>query len=152
LKYFAAYFRADHHKIHMRVAHPERFAVYCRLAGDAKKGFFSVSVLFVNTLNAHCEREGSFCFTVDAAIADDLMVGMHCGEDEVERCGSSGIRSIFENGCEGRVYNVTVRKAKHFVLYRRIFTAGVSFHATSRILRDVSDVTGVSQVSLGILT
>jgi hypothetical protein len=36
------------------------------------------------------------------------------------------------------------------VLCRRIVAAGVSFHATSRILRDVSDVTGLSQFSLGI--
>jgi hypothetical protein len=36
------------------------------------------------------------------------------------------------------------------VVCRRIVAAGVSFHATLRILRDVSDVTGVGHVSLGI--
>jgi hypothetical protein len=35
-----------------------------------------VSVPFVHTLSAHCTREGPFCFTVDAAIADELIGGM----------------------------------------------------------------------------
>jgi hypothetical protein len=38
----------------MRVAHPERLAEYCRLAGDAKE-FFSGWVPFVNSLNADYE-------------------------------------------------------------------------------------------------
>jgi hypothetical protein len=132
VKYFAAPFRVDHYKSHMRVAHPERFAEYCCLAGDAKKEFFSMSVSFVNTLNAHCEKVGPFRFTIDAAIVDDLIVGMLCGKDEDERGRSSVIPRFFEKGCEGRVYNVTVRKAKQFVLCRRIVAADVSFHATSR--------------------
>jgi hypothetical protein len=85
---------------------------------------------------------------VDAAIADDLIVGMLCGEGENER--RSGTLSFFEKGCEGGVYNVAVQKASKFVLCRRIVAAGVSFHVTSRILRYVSDVTWVSQVSRGI--
>jgi hypothetical protein len=103
----------------------------------------------VNTLNAHCEKAVPFCFTIDSAIVDDLIVGMLCGEDEDERGRSSVIPSFFEKGCEGRVYNVTVRKAKQFVLCKRIVAAGVSFHATSRIMCDVADVTGASQVSVG---
>jgi hypothetical protein len=148
VKYFAAHFRVDHYTSHMRVAHPERFAEYCRLAGDAKE-FFSMSVPFVNTLNAYCEV-GPFCFTIDAATVDDLIVGMLYGEDENERGRSSGIPTFFEKGCHGKVYNVTVRKAKQLVLCRRIVAAGVSLHVTSRIMRNVADVTGVSQVSLGI--
>jgi hypothetical protein len=66
----------------------------------------------VNTLNAHCEKEGLFFFKVDAAIADELIACMLCGEDEDERGRSSGIPSFFEKGCEGRVSNVTVGKAK----------------------------------------
>jgi hypothetical protein len=92
---------------------------------------------------------GPFCFTLDAAIADDLVVRMFCGEDEHERGRRSGIPSFFVKGCEGRDYNVTVRNSKQFVLCTRIFAAGLSFHATSRILRDVSDVTGVNQDSRG---
>jgi hypothetical protein len=107
-------------------------------------------VSFLNIVNAHCEKVGPFCFKVDAAVADDLIVGMLCGEDDYERGRSSGIPSFFEKSCEGRVYSVIVRKAKQFVLCRRIAAAGVSFHATSRILRDVPDVTGVRHVSLGI--
>jgi hypothetical protein len=135
MKYFRALFRVDHYKSHMRVAHPERFEVHCHLAGDAKKEFFSVPVLFLNSLNAHCENVGPFRFTVDAAIAEDLIVGMLCGEDDDWRGRSYGIPSFFEKGREGRVYNVTVRKAKQFVHCRRTVAAGVSFHATSRILR-----------------
>jgi hypothetical protein len=110
-----------------------------------------VSVPFLNNLNAHCEKVGPLCFTVDAAIADDMIVVMLCGEDEDERGRSSGIPSFFEKACEGRAYNVTFRNSKQFVLCRRIVAAGVSFHATSRILGDESCYgAGGGHVSLGI--
>jgi hypothetical protein len=46
------------------------------VARDAKKESFAVSVPFVNTPSMHCAKEGRFCSTADAAIADDLIVGM----------------------------------------------------------------------------
>jgi hypothetical protein len=39
---------------------------------------------------------------VDAALADNLTVGMLCGEDENERGRRSGTPSFFENGCEDK--------------------------------------------------
>jgi hypothetical protein len=53
-----------------------------------------VSVPFMHFLSAHVVREGPFCFTVDAAIAEDLIFGMLCGEDEDERGRRCGIPSF----------------------------------------------------------
>jgi hypothetical protein len=49
----------------------------------------------------HCARDGPLCFTGDAAIADDLTVGMLCGEDEDGGGRRSGVPSSFEKGCAG---------------------------------------------------
>jgi hypothetical protein len=101
VKYLAAPFCVDHYKSHIRVANSERTPWHLlQVAGGATK-FFSVSVPCMHTLSAHCAREGPFCFTVDAAIADDLIVAVLCGDDEDERGRRSGIPSISEKGCEG---------------------------------------------------
>jgi hypothetical protein len=50
----------------MRVPHPERFAEYCRLEGDAKESV-SVSVPLVKSFDVQY-KEGPLCLRVDAAI------------------------------------------------------------------------------------
>jgi hypothetical protein len=44
----------------------------------------------------------------------------------------------------------TIRKNKQFALTRGVIRAGVSFRATSRIFKDVAEVTSVSVVSSGL--
>jgi hypothetical protein len=58
----------------------------------------SIPCRFLHTLSAHCPREVSFLFTVDAAAADDLLVSMLRGEDEDERGRRYGIPSFSREG------------------------------------------------------
>jgi hypothetical protein len=113
---------------------------------------------------AHERGPRSF-FTVDKDIIENVFLEMYTGSsvgydalDSYPDALAPDAAATFlptsicqlkdENG--ENYYAVTIRKNKQFALTRRVIRAGVSFRDTSRILKDIVDVTGVSVVSVGL--
>jgi hypothetical protein len=119
----------------------------------------------VNTLLAYEERDRAFSFAVEKEISANVLLEMNSGSsvgddalDSYLDAPAPDAAATFlptsicqlkdengENSCA-----VTIRKNKQFALTRRVIRAGLSFRATSRILKEIADVTGVSVVSAGL--
>jgi hypothetical protein len=119
----------------------------------------------VNTLLAHVEGDRAFSFTMDKDIIENVLLEMYSGSsvgddalgsypdapapDAAATFLPTSICQLKDENGE-KSYTVTTWKNKQFALTRRGIQAGVSFRGTSRILKDIGDVSGASVVSAGL--
>jgi hypothetical protein len=157
VKYFKVPFRVDHCKSHHSTVHPKKWAEYQKLHdAKSKNAFFAEKTPYISTLHAHCESDKSLNFSVDEALVDKVLVSMFAEEPEEgpdQREMNNPTAFLPTSLCkrtESGSYQVTLKKRKQFTLCRRIVGAGTSFRATARIMRDVTDVTGLGLIAAGL--
>jgi hypothetical protein len=152
-------------KSQFATAHPIRWKEYQELANAEKRKYFEGGTSHVYTLLAHVEGDRAFSFTVDKDIIETIVLEMYSGSsvgddafdsypdapalDAADTFLPTSICRLKDENGETSC-TVAIRKNKQFALTRRVIRAGVSFRATSRILKDIADVTGVSVASAGL--
>jgi hypothetical protein len=79
-------FRTDNYLQHLQQQHPLKWAAYEELLSSAERDVFfkAVPVPFVNSLEAHFERDGPLYFTVNESIVKDIIGGLLFHPDDME--------------------------------------------------------------------
>jgi hypothetical protein len=165
IKGFTSPFCVDQYKSHLTTAHPIRWKEYQELTNAAKLKYFEGGTRHVNTLLAHVEGYRTFSFTADNDIIENVLLEMYSGSsvggdaldsypdapapDAAATFVPTSICQLQDENRENS-YAVTIRKNKQFALTRHGIRAGVSFRGTSRMLKDIAGVTGVSAVSASL--
>jgi hypothetical protein len=147
-KYFDG-FRTDNYLQHLQQQHPLKWAAYEELLSSAERDVFfkEVQVPFVNSLEAHLERDGPLYFTVNESIVKDIIGGLLFHQDDMECVTSAQALSMFrlivpEDNDEGgddylnpisrEEYSVQIKRPKTFSLVGCV-ALGASFRLAARI-------------------
>ncbi|KAH6582640.1 hypothetical protein BASA60_001827 [Batrachochytrium salamandrivorans] len=93
VKYFDC-FRTDNYIQHLQQQHQWKWAEYDKLQSSAERDMFfnDVQAPFVNTLEAHFERNGALYFTVNKSIVKDIIGGLLFHPDDME--GVTVVRAL----------------------------------------------------------
>ncbi|KAH6600274.1 hypothetical protein BASA50_002450 [Batrachochytrium salamandrivorans] len=160
VKYFDC-FRTDNYIQHLQQQHQWKWAEYDKLQSFAERDMFfnDVQVPFVNTLEAHFERNGALYFTVNKSIVKDIIGGLLFHPDDMEGVTVVRALSLFQliepedndkrgdddfNRISRQEYSVQIKSSKRFSLLVGCVALGASFRLAARMVQLVRDESGLS--------
>ena len=156
VKYFTT-FRTDGYKRHLSTAHSEYWAEYQKIpTSEGKEQFFkNVPVAFVNTLDAHLEKQPNRLRTlINGPIVETVVGDLLFHPDDVESVTLQRALQQFkkldepdrENGEQGQrdLYEVVIKNPRRFNLCVDFVACGASFHMASRLMDCTQAESGIS--------